>query len=181
MRCAENRSTWRSWELERKELTTGDKHIPLLPGLLPLPPPLAGGCAGELAARRIVATNWGRGGSEYPWAPSDLTGSKQHFTFPALKEYDSREADRENRESSKEREGEARDKSHTKCRLPPKQLVCNQRHSSLLSGQFDFHLSNEALIFGLITVLAKLKLAARQSIDNSQLRRRLCEQPLLLL
>lgn len=76
---------------------------------------------------------------------------------------------------------EARDKSHTKCRLPPKQLVCNQRQSSLLSGQFDFHLSNEALIFGLITALAKLKLAARQSTDNSQLCRRLCEQPFLSL
>ena len=103
------------------------------------------------------------------------------MTFPALKEYDSREADRENRERGKEGKREARDKSHTKCRLPPKQLVCNQRQSSLLSGQFDFHLSNEAFIFGLITAQAKLKLAARQSTDNSQLRRRLCEQPFLSL
>lgn len=75
----------------------------------------------------------------------------------------------------------ARDKSHTKCRLPPKQLVCNQRQSSLLSGQFDFHFSNEAFIFGLITGPAKLKLAARQSTDNSRLRRRSCEQPFLSL
>lgn len=82
---------------------------------------------------------------------------------------------------AKEGEREARDKSHTKCRLPPKQLVCNQRQSSHLSGQFDFHLSNEALIFGLITAPAKLKLAARQSADNTELCLRLCEQPLLLL
>lgn len=70
MRRVENRSTWRSWELERRELTTGDKHIPLQPCLLPLLPPLAGGSAGELAARSIVATKrggrgvGGGGGSE---------------------------------------------------------------------------------------------------------------------
>lgn len=90
------------------------------------------------------------------------------MTFATLKEYDSREADGENGSwlgGEVERGGwrgvlEARDKSHTKCRLPPKQLVCNQRQSSLASGQFDFHFSNEAFIFGLITGLAKLKLAA---------------------
>ncbi|CAB1446235.1 unnamed protein product [Pleuronectes platessa] len=54
--CVENRSSLRSREHERRELTTGDKHIPLQPGRLPLPPPLAGGSAGELAARSIVAT-----------------------------------------------------------------------------------------------------------------------------
>lgn len=50
-----------------------------------------------------------RGGdAKCPRAPSDpegyssdLAGSKRHLTFPALKEYDSREADGENRESSK--------------------------------------------------------------------------------
>lgn len=62
-------------------------------------------------------------------------------------------------------EWETRDKSHTKCRLPPKQLVCNQRHSSLLSGQFDFHLSNEALIFGLITAPANWN----WQLDNLQI------------
>lgn len=41
------------------------------------------------------------GAAEDPRAPSDLTCSKQHLTFPALKEYDSREADRENGERSK--------------------------------------------------------------------------------
>lgn len=105
------------------------------------------------------------------------------MTFPALKEYDSREADRENRERGKGGggKGELRDKSHTKCKLPPKQLACNQRQSSLLSGQFDFHFSNEAFIFGLITGQAKLKLAARQSTDNSQLCRRSCEHHFLSL
>lgn len=78
-------------------------------------------------------------------------------------------------------EREAGDKSHTKCSLPQKQLVCNQRQSCLLSGQFDSHFSNEAFIFGLITGLDKLKLAAPQSRDNSQLRRRSCEQLLLSL
>lgn len=49
-----------------------------------------------------------RGDAKCPGAPSDpegyssdLAGSKRHLTFPALKEYDSREADGENRESSK--------------------------------------------------------------------------------
>lgn len=136
---------------------------------------------GRLAGRCFVASKqvW-RGGSEYPRAPSDLTCSKQHLTFPALKEYDSREADGENGESGRGGEGSKR-QSCTKCRLPPKQLVCNQRQSSLLSGQFDFHFSNEAFIFGLITGLAKLKLAAQQFTDNSRLRRRSCEQPFLSL
>lgn len=41
------------------ELTTGDKHIPLQPGPLPPVPLLAGGSAGELAARSILATKQG--------------------------------------------------------------------------------------------------------------------------
>lgn len=86
----------------------------------------------------------------------------------------------ERKEGGKVR-GDKRDKSHIKCSLPPKQLVCNQCQSSLLSGQFDFHFSNEVFIFGLITGLTKLKLAAQQSTDNCQLRRRSCEQPFLLL
>lgn len=138
--------------------------------------------SGELAAWSIVVTKLGGGGAtNISQVPSDLTGSKQHLTFPTLKEYDSRKADRGEQERGKEGEQEARDKSLTKCRLPPKQLVCNQCQSSFLSGQFDFHFSNEAFIFGLITGQAKLKLAARQSTDNSRLRRRSCEQPFLLL
>lgn len=77
--------------------------------------------------------------------------------------------------------GEPRDKSHTKCSLPPKQLVCNQRQSFLLSGQFDSHFSNEAFIFGLMTGPGKLKSAARQSRDNSQPHRRSCERLFLSL
>lgn len=49
----------------------------------------------------------GGGVAERPRAPSDLAGSKRHLTFPALKEYDSREADGEKGESG---EGRGRSK-----------------------------------------------------------------------
>ncbi|KAK2907954.1 hypothetical protein Q8A73_009027 [Channa argus] len=52
VQCVENRSTWRSREHKRRQLTTGDKRIPLKTGLLLL----ASGSAGELTARSIVAT-----------------------------------------------------------------------------------------------------------------------------
>lgn len=101
-----------------------------------------------------MGLKWGLGGTpsvpELPQILRDVPqisqAAKQHLTFAALKEYDSREADGENRESGKR--GGRGDKSHTKCRLPPKQLVCNHRHSSLPCRQFDSHLSDEALISG---------------------------------
>lgn len=72
------------------------------------------------------------------------------MTFAALKEYDSREADGENEAKEGKPESE-RQKPRKVPAATPKQLVCNQRQSPPLrlgSGQFDFHLSNEALIFG---------------------------------
>lgn len=86
--------------------------------------PLAGAAAGELPPPSVVARKYGGGvglkcgGGGTPSVPElpqilrDVPqisqAAKQHLTFAALKEYDSREADGENRESGKPRGGETK-------------------------------------------------------------------------
>lgn len=89
--------------LKGKALTTGDKHIPLQnrPATIAAATGwwLCRGAHGEQYCYQKA--RWRGEDAECPGAPSDLAGSKRHLTFPALKEYDSREAEGENRESSK--------------------------------------------------------------------------------
>lgn len=103
--------------LKGKALTAGDKHI-LSPTCNSAAAAGATGwwrCRGahsttKYCCQKVRWKRWGWSGGtpsvpELPQILRDIPqisqAAKRHLTFPALKEYDSREADGENRESSK--------------------------------------------------------------------------------